>query len=264
MTPPRLLDKHALITGGSRGIGRAVALRYAEEGASIVINHYRDEAAAQETLRLLREASNAGGFGAEHRAVDADLASEAAIDAMFDGVERLNILVNNAGFQVKTPGHNFNTSDFNHVLAVDLIGPAYCARRALQLFLKQGGGCIINTTSAQEIIPKPEFLAYAISKGGLGSLTRTLALEYADKNIRVNAVGPGAVITDMNAAWANDPKARASVESHIPMGRAAEVEDISGIYVFLASRDAAYITGQTIFACGGLTLYADFKQNWAS
>ncbi len=264
MISPKLFEKYALITGGSRGIGRAVALRFAAEGASLILNHLNDDDGARETLSLLGTISTGKGFDATHRAIEADMASESAIDAMFDEISQLDILVNNAGMQLKTPGHDFVTAAFNQVLAVDLVGPAFCARRALQLFLKQGGGCIINTTSAQEIIPKPEFLAYAIAKGGLGSLTRTLALEYADKNIRVNAVGPGAVITDMNAAWAHDPKARARVESHIPMGRAATVEDIAGIYLFLASADAAYITGQTIFACGGLTLYADFKQNWAS
>ncbi len=264
MTSPKLFEKHALITGGSRGIGRAVALRFAAEGASLILNHLDDDAGACETLSLLRKISADNGFIATHRVLEADMASESAINAMFDQISQLDILVNNAGMQLKTPGHDFATPAFNQVLAVDLIGPAFCARRALQLFLQQGGGSIINTTSAQEIIPKPEFLAYSIAKGGLGSLTRTLALEYADKNIRVNAVGPGAVITDMNASWANDPTARAQVESHIPMGRAATVEDIAGIYLFLASKDAAYITGQTIFACGGLTLYADFKQNWAS
>ena len=172
--------------------------------------------------------------------------------------------MNNAGFQLPTPGHDFDTPTFRRILDVDLIGPALCARRALAQFLTQGSGCIINTTSAHEIIPKPGYISYSIAKGGLGSMTRTLALEYADKNIRVNAVGPGAVLTDMNAGWANDPVKKAQVESHIPMRRAASIEEIAGIYVFLASDDAAYITGQTIFACGGLTLYGDFKENWAS
>ncbi len=264
MASAKLLSKTALITGGSRGIGRAVAIRYAAEGATLIINHLNDAGGAQATLEMLNQTSSDAGFDVKHHALEADMASEHAINAMFDNIPYLDILVNNAGMQLKTPGHDFESAGFNQVLAVDLIGPAFCARRALQLFLAQGGGTIINTTSAQEIIPKPEFLAYSIAKGGLGNLTRTLALEYADKNIRVNAVGPGAVITEMNASWANDPAARARVESHIPMGRAARVEDIAGIYVFLASDDAAYITGQTIFACGGLTLYADFKQNWAS
>jgi glucose 1-dehydrogenase len=115
-----------------------------------------------------------------------------------------------------------------------------------------------------EVVPKPGFLAYSISKGGLGNLTRTLALEFADRGIRVNAVGPGAVLTSMNDAWRHNPEQKANVESHIPMGRAADPEEIAAVYAFLASDEAAYITGQTIYACGGITLYGDFKQNWAS
>jgi glucose 1-dehydrogenase len=98
----------------------------------------------------------------------------------------------------------------------------------------------------------------------MGNLTRTLALEYADRGIRVNGVGPGATLTDMNDAWRNDPKARAGVEGHIPMRRAASAEEIAAVFAFLASDDASYITGQTIYADGGLTLYGDFKENWAS
>ena len=266
--PIRLRDKTALITGGSRGIGRAVALRFAAEGARVLVNHYQDAEAAAETLQLLAQVSAQAGFDVCHHAFDADVGSEMAVNAMFDEILRhtpqLDILVNNAVFQRLTPGHDFDTPTFERILAVDLIGPALCARRALGVFLSSGGGCIINTTSAHEVIPKPGYLAYSVSKGGLGSLTRTLALEYADKNIRVNAVGPGAILTDMNAAWADDPRMRAAVESHIPMGRAGNVEEIAAVFAFLASQDAAYITGQTIFACGGLTLYGDFKENWAS
>jgi glucose 1-dehydrogenase len=96
------------------------------------------------------------------------------------------------------------------------------------------------------------------------NLTRTLALEYAAHGIRVNAVGPGAVVTPINRAWIDDPEARSEVESHIPMGRAAEPEEIASVFVFLASDEASYITGQTIFACGGLTLFADFRTTWSS
>ena len=103
-----------------------------------------------------------------------------------------------------------------------------------------------------------------MSKGGLGNLTRTLALEFADRGIRVNGVGPGAILTNMNDAWRNDPASRAGVESHIPMGYAATPEAIAPVFAFLASDEAAYVTGQTLFADGGLTLYGDFKDNWAS
>jgi glucose 1-dehydrogenase len=103
-----------------------------------------------------------------------------------------------------------------------------------------------------------------MAKAGLGHLTRTLALEFSGRNIRVNAVGPGAVATDINAAWIDDPEKRAIVDRHIPMGRAALPNEIAPVFAFLASEDACYITGQTIYACGGITLHAEFKENWAS
>jgi glucose 1-dehydrogenase len=266
----RLAGRFALVTGASRGIGRAVALRFAAEGATVAVNHVGDALAAEETVALAREATAASRLSvAPHCAVEADVSDEAAVDAMVGGLlqrwGRLDILVNNAGIQAETPGGGFETGTLRKVLGVDLDGPAFCARAAIAHFLSRpGGGCIINTTSVHERVPKPGYLAYSMAKGALGNLTRTLALEFADKGIRVNAVGPGAVKTDMNAAWVEDPDAKAGVEGHIPMGFAADAADIAPVFAFLASEDARYITGQTIYACGGITLYADFKQNWAS
>lgn len=269
MTHPRLIGKTALITGASRGIGRAVALRFAQEGARVAITHFRDAQAADETLAQLGAASAAERHPGGHRAFDSDAGDPAAIAALMRDVVaqfgRLDILVNNAGFQTPTPGADFDEADLSRILAVDLVGPALASRAALAHFLSRpGGGVIVNTTSVHEIVPKPGYLAYSIAKGALGNLTRTLALEFAEHRVRVNAVGPGAVATDMNAAWIHDPVARQNVESHIPMGRAASAEEIAPIFAFLASDEASYITGQTIFACGGLTLYGDFKHNWAS
>jgi len=269
-SPHRLLDKIVLITGASRGIGRAVAIRFAEEGANVAVNHYRDGAAAAETLAELAAVSRREGHGArQHCAIEADIGDGAAVADLFADLfarlPRLDILINNAGIQAPTPGEAFEEAQFNRILAVNLTGAALCARHAIAQFLAQGGGgVIINTTSVHEIVPKPGYLAYSIAKGGLGNLTRTLALEFAAHGIRVNAVGPGAVATDMNAAWIHDAAARAAVERHIPLGRAATVEDLAPVFAFLASEDACYITGQTLFACGGLTLFADFKSNWAS
>ena len=259
----------ALITGASRGIGKAVALRFAAEGAAVAITHVRDGGKAAEVLVALESASLAHGHAARHVAFDSDAGDPAAIARLIADVVslqgRLDILVNNAGFQLPTPGDSFDEATFARILAVDLVGPALAARAALAHFLSRpGGGCIVNTTSVHEMVPKPDYLAYSIAKGGLGNLTRTLALEFSGRGVRVNAVGPGAVTTDMNAAWIDDPVARANVESHIPMGRAASAEEIAKVFAFLASDDAAYITGQTIYACGGLTLYGEFKQNWAS
>ena len=266
----RLQNRVALVTGGSRGIGRAVAELFAREGATVVVNHYRDGAAADVTVGLLHAATAEEGHGAkQHGAIDADVAEARAVADLFAAcLSRcgdLHILINNAGMQVETPGDSFDAAAFMRVLGVDLIGPALCSRAALKHFLtRPGGGAIVNTTSVHEIVPKPGYAAYSVAKGGLGNLTRTLALEFADRGIRVNAVGPGAVTTDMNAAWIDDDAARRGVEAHIPMGRAADANEIAPLFAFLASDEARYITGQTVYACGGITLFGDFQKNWAS
>jgi len=247
----RLAGKVALITGGARGIGRAVADRFVAEGAVVVV------------------ADLSAPEGLAHHFMQGDVGTAAGCTALITRVirtsGRLDILVNNAGIQAPTPGDSFDDDVFERILRVNLIGAATCAREAIAHFLSRpGGGVVINTSSAHEIIPKPGYLAYSLSKGGMANLTRTLALEFADRGVRVNAVAPGATLTDMNQAWAPDPVKRHEVEAHIPMGRAATPEELAPVYAFLASEEASYITGQTIHACGGLTLFGEFKQNWAS
>ena len=178
----------------------------------------------------------------------------------------LDVLVNNAGIQKPCPSHEIEAADFDRIIGVNLRGPFLCAREAIRHFLTRNGrgGVILNNSSVHEIIPKPKYLSYSISKGGMENLTKSLALEYADRGIRVNAVGPGAVVTPINRAWIDNPKARGEVESHIPMGRAGASSEIAAVFAFLASDEASYITGQTLFACGGLTLYPEFRVAWSS
>jgi glucose 1-dehydrogenase len=270
MMPTRLNGRFALITGGSRGIGRAVAERFAAEGATVAINHAPGGSKPQPALEACRAASKQHGHGERpHRAVEADVSSAAAAGGMIAEIVRafgrLDILVNNAGIQAPTSGDANDAEQLERIIAVNLVGAAHCARAAIRHFLsRRGGGVVINTSSVHEVIPKPGYLAYSMSKGGLGNLTRTLALEFADRGIRVNGVGPGAILTDMNDAWRNDPESRAAVESHIPMGYAATPEAIAAVFAFLASDEASYVTGQTLYADGGLTLYGDFKENWSS
>jgi glucose 1-dehydrogenase len=278
----RLDGRFALITGASRGIGRAVAERFAAEGATVAVNYAGSKGAAEEALKSVQAISVENGFeGRKHRIVQADVAKPEAIEAMFQDVlgafGKLDILVNNAGIQSEYPSESYPLEEYQRVIAVNLTGALLCAQAALRHFLnrptgslgygaqtRHSSGVILNCSSVHEIVPKPGYIAYSISKGGMGNMTRTLALEYADRNIRVNAVAPGATRTDINARWTGDPTKQHEVESHIPMGRSAAPEEMASIFAFLASDDASYITGQTIFACGGLTLFGDFKKNWAS
>jgi glucose 1-dehydrogenase len=255
-----------LITGASSGIGRAIAVRFAEEGANVAINYVFDAEEAEATRSVVQEA---GAPGSKHIVVHADVSKEDLVKAMFSNVVEafgsLDVLVNNAGIQKPAASEDIEMSDFDKVLNVNLRGAFLCSREAVRRFLGQGrGGVILNNSSVHEIIPKPKYLPYSISKGGMENLTKSMALEYANRGIRVNAVGPGAVVTPINKAWIDNPKARGEVESHIPMGRAAAPEEIASVFAFLASDDASYITGQTIFACGGLTLYPEFRVAWSS
>jgi glucose 1-dehydrogenase len=262
-----LAGKNVLVTGASSGIGHAIAIRFAQEGAHVAMN-YRSPAEHAEATRALAE-TQLHSAGGRTILVEADVANERQVKEMVAFVirefGRLDVLVNNAGIQTPAPSHEAPLEDFDRVLGVNLRGPFLCSREAIRHFLSRpGGGVIVNNSSVHGVIPKPLYLSYSVSKGGLENLTKTLALEYAAAGIRVNAVGPGAVVTPLNRVWTDDPAARAIVESHIPMGRAAEAAEMAAVFAFLASDEASYITGQTLFACGGLTLYPEFRTNWAS
>ena len=268
VTGRRLEGKTALITGAATGIGRAIAIRFAQEGANVVINYRSGPEEAASTQSAVRDSRAPGDVGREITA-QADISKEEDVYAMFAAVAKefgsIDIVVNNAGIQKVAPSHDIDVLDFDRVLNVNLRGAFLCAREAIRHFLDRGkAGVILNNSSVHEIVPKPKYLPYSISKGGMENLTKSLALEYADRGIRVNAVGPGAVITPINSAWTGDPEAKRGVESHIPMGRAADASEIAAVFAFLASDDASYITGQTIFACGGLTLYPEFRVAWSS
>ena len=256
-----LTDKVVLVTGAASGIGQAIAVRFAEEGSKVAINHRR-AGSAEVTEHLVK------GAGADCSLVQADVSVEGEVVAMLDEAERrlgrLDVLINNAGIQIAAAAHETSLEDFDRVLAVNLRGPYLCARQAIKAFLAHRGGIIVNISSVHEIIPKPKYLSYSVSKGGLGNLTQTLALEYADQGIRVNGVAPGATVTPINRVWIDDAKARAEVESHIPMGRAGTAEEMAAVVAFLASDEAAYITGQTLYVDGGLTLYPEFRVAWSS
>jgi glucose 1-dehydrogenase len=265
-----LRGKNVLVTGGTSGIGQAIAVRFAEYGANVAINYLRAPQEATETEERVHAClARVRQRGVRDVLVRGDVSKEEDVVAMLesavDGLGSIDVLVNNAGIQISSPSHELSTSDFDKVLGVNLRGAFLCAREAVKRFLATGThGVIINVSSVHQLIPKPNYLAYSTSKGGMESLTQTLALEYARQGMRVNAIAPGATVTPINRAWIDDPLKRAMVESHIPVGRAGTADEMAGVTCFLASDDAAYITGQTIFVDGGLTLFADFRVPWSS
>jgi glucose 1-dehydrogenase len=265
-----LKGKNVLVTGGTSGIGQAIAVRFAEHGANVAINYLKTPDEAAETEEQVHACvSRVRQEGVRDALVGADVSNEDEVAQMVAGaVEELggvDVLVNNAGIQISRPSHELSSADFDKVLAVNLRGAFLCAREVIKHFLAEGKpGSIVNISSVHQLIPKPGYLGYSTSKGGMQNLTRTLALEYAGRGIRVNGVGPGATVTPINRAWIDDPAKRAQVEEHIPMRRAGTADEMAGVTAFLASDLAAYVTGQTLFVDGGLTLFPSFLTPWSS
>jgi glucose 1-dehydrogenase len=265
-----LNGKNVLVTGGTSGIGQAIAVRFAEYGANVAINYRRAPEDARETEEEVHAClERVRRTGVRDVLVHGDVAEEGDVLAMFDSaVDQLgsvDVLVNNAGIQLSRPSHELPAADFDKVVGVNLRGSFLCAREAIKRLLRtETPGVVLNVSSVHQLIPKPNYLGYSASKGGMQNLTRTLALEYASRGIRVNSIGPGATVTPINRAWIDDPVKRDMVEQHIPMSRAGTADEMAGVICFLASDDAAYITGQTIYVDGGLTLFADFRAPWSS
>jgi glucose 1-dehydrogenase len=271
-----LHGKTAIVTGGSSGIGQAIAVRLGHEGVNVAVNYV----GAMEGAVATSEAIEAGVHAcvaeinecrAPSRAllVEADVSDEGAVERMFKEVRSelgtVDFLINNAGIQIAQDSDMLDAAAFDRVLAVNLRGAFLCAREQIrQLLDDERTGAIVNVSSVHQLIPKPKFLGYSVSKGGMQNLTRTLALEYAGMGIRVNGIGPGATVTPINRAWIDDPVKRELVTAHIPMGRAGGSEEMASAAAFLLSDEAAYITGQTLFVDGGLTLFADFRGTWSS
>jgi len=269
-----LAGKVAVVTGGSSGIGQAIAVRLGLEGVDVAINYAGRIEGAQATRDQIEAGLDAcmermRSAGRRPLLVQADVADEAQVGAMFEQVAGeyggVDLLINNAGIQVAAPSHELDPAAFDRVLGVNLRGAFLCARRFVaQRLAGGGGGAIVNVSSVHQVIPKPRFLAYSVSKGAMQNLTRTLALEYAGDGIRVNGIGPGATVTPINRSWIDDPEKRAMVEAHIPMGRPGGAEEMAAAAAFLCSAEAAYVTGQTLFVDGGLTLFGDFRTTWSS
>jgi glucose 1-dehydrogenase len=246
-----LENRVAIVTGGDSGIGHAICLGLAQAGAAVTINYHRNQAAAEETLRQIKQA------GGKAQIVQGDVSNVADIQKLIDetvqAFGRLDILVNNAGMETRTSVLETTERQFDLVMAIDLKSAFFGVQRAAQQMIKQGsGGHIINISSVHEDWPMPGNAPYCLAKGGVRMLTRTAGVELAPRGIKVIGVGPGAVNTPIDAATLADPAQKAKLDAAIPIGRVAEPGEIANLVTWLASDEASYGTATTYFVDGGL------------
>lgn len=245
-----LTGKTAIVTGGSRGIGRAVAIALAEAGASVAIIYAGNTKAAEETKQAIEEK------GAQAMVIQCDVSDEKAVADMVKAVKkelgRVDILVNNAGITRDGLLMIMKEEDWQAVLNTNLNGAFHCTKAVSRLMMKQRSGSIINITSVVGETGNAGQANYAAAKAGLIGFTKSVAKELASRNIRCNAVAPGCIATDMMAVLGED--AVDAMVKTIPMGRVAQPEEVAKAVLFLASDDASYITGQTLNVDGGMVM----------
>ncbi|USS93379.1 glucose 1-dehydrogenase [Fructilactobacillus ixorae] len=253
-----LEGKTAVITGGDSGIGAAIAERLGQEHMNVVINYHKNEAAANDTATKVEAA------GGKATIIQHDISNEAAADALVkkavDTFGGMDVFFNNAGMEKSCPTDQIELNDWNTVLGVNLTGTFLGTKAALDYWLaNKKKGVVINTSSVHQQIPWPNFASYAASKGGVKLFTETTAMEYANQNIRINQICPGAIDTPINAKKFADPEQYASTVSMVPMNRVGSPAEVAAGAAFLASDQASYITGVSLYIDGGMTLYPAFK-----
>ncbi len=263
----RLKGQTALVTGANSGIGRAIAIEFAKEGANTVINYVANREAVDQML------DEVGSFGGKAVAIEADVSREDQVIAMFrqavDAYGTIDILVNNAGIQRDSAFADMSIEDWLLVLNVNLTGQFLCSREAVREFMRRGMvpersvslGKIICISSVHEVIPWAGHANYAASKGGIKLLMESIAQELGPHKIRVNSIAPGAIKTPINKPAWSTPEAEAKLLQLIPYGRVGEPLDIAKAAVWLASDESDYVHGASVFVDGGMTLYPGFSTN---
>ena len=251
----------AVVTGSSKGIGKAIALEFANAGYSVVINARNEE----ELKQAARDISKSIKDAAKIVSVPGDISQESVCISLIESAVkqfgRIDVLVNNAGIGGESKKINELTEkDWDEVIDVNLKGTFLCTREAVKNMIKDGNNnnnsnySIINISSVHEQTPQPESAPYAASKGGMQMLTKTIALELAEKGIRINGIAPGAIATDMNKELLENQKEKEKKEQEIPVHRIGQPKEIAKVALFLASDDASYVAGTTVYVDGGLTL----------
>lgn len=243
-----LQGKIALVTGGSRGIGKAIALELSKNGATVIINYSKDEKGAEATIKEIQEK---GGYG---KAIKADIkdynSAKEVIDFVVNSFGKIDILVNNAGISTIGLFMDATKEDIDNIIGTNLFGAMYLSKHALPHMVSRGIGNIINISSMWGEVGASCEVLYSSSKGGMNLFTKALAKEVAPMGIRVNAIAPGVINTEMNSFLSNEDKE--ALEEEIPFNRFGEVEEIAKAVIFLCNDECSYLTGQIIRIDGGM------------
>jgi glucose 1-dehydrogenase len=246
-----LQGKSVVVTGGNSGIGEAIVLAAAAEGANVVVDFVADAAEAAQLVGKIEAAGGrAVGIDADVSKVD-DVAK--LVRAAVESFGRLDAFVNNAGIETRTSILDTSETDYDRVMAVNMKSAFFGTQLAAKQFIAQGGGgTVVNISSVHEDWPMPGNVAYCVSKGGMRMLTRTAGVELGPHGVRVVNVGPGAVATPINASTMSDPRKLRALDAAIPVGRLAQPDEIADVVVFLLSGKAGYLTSTTVFVDGGI------------